>query len=116
MNQRAGGEDPPSGRTDDVDVIKNNGGLVPFWLTADTPGYTDIWPQANRLKEGKISKPFFSRRGGFVLLKLLNRRAALGFLGQRKKILENASFEAFRTWRNKVLRAARKSKTLLSKQ
>lgn len=101
--------------SNDVDVIKNNGGLVPFWLTADTPGYTDVWPQADRLKEGTMSKPFFSRRGGFVIVKLLNRHKALGFDGMREKIVELASFEAYRTWRTKVLRAARKSKTLLSK-
>jgi len=101
--------------SDDIDVIKRNGGLVPLLLTAATPGYEDTWAHANRIKEGDISKPFFSAGRGYVIVRLIERKRSFGFEAQRKKILRQASEQAYRIWRNRTLGASIRSKSLLEK-
>lgn len=106
-----GGEDfakVAKASSDDPDVIRKNGGFVPLWLTADAPSYEDTWAQANRLEEGQISKPFFSAGRGYVIVKLINRRRALGFTAQKKQIRRDAAEYQYRIWQAKVLREARR--------
>ncbi|MHC4409517.1 MAG: peptidylprolyl isomerase [Planctomycetota bacterium] len=90
--------------SDDPDVIRKNGGFVPLWLTADAPSYEDTWAQANRLKEGEISAPFFSAGRGFVIVKLINRRRALGFSAQKALIRRDAAEYDYRLWQGKAMR------------
>ena len=94
--------------SDDPDVIRKNGGFVPLWLTADAPSYEDTWAQANRLEEGEISKPFFSAGRGYVIVKLINRRRALGFSAQKKEIRRDAAEYQYRIWQAKALREVRR--------
>jgi parvulin-like peptidyl-prolyl isomerase len=90
--------------SDDPDVIRKNGGFVPLWLTADAPSYEDTWAQANRLKVGEISAPFFSAGRGFVIVKLINRRRALGFSAQKALIRRDAAEYDYRVWQGKAMR------------
>ncbi|MEM8882842.1 MAG: peptidyl-prolyl cis-trans isomerase [Planctomycetota bacterium] len=98
--------------SDDPDVIRKNGGFVPLWLTADAVGYEDTWKQANRLKEGEFTKPFFSAGRGFVIVRLLNRKRALGFAAQKANIRRDAAEYDYRLWQVKVIRAALRSRSL----
>ena len=101
--------------SDDIDVIKRSGGMVPFLLTAATPGYEDTWRQANLLKEGEVSNPFFSAGRGYVIVRLVERQRSFGFEAQRSKVLRQAAEEAYRIWRHRTLSASIRSKTLLEK-
>ena len=98
--------------SDDPDSIRNSGGLVPLWLTSDAPGYEDTWKQANDLKSGDMSKPFFSAGRGYVITQLVKRQRALGFDQQLREIRRDAAEFDYRSWQNKSIQAAQRSKTL----
>ena len=55
--------------SEDADAIRDNGGILPDWLTADRPGYQDTFKQAMKLRVGNISKPFFSQGRGYVIVR-----------------------------------------------
>ncbi len=99
--------------SDDPDVIRKNGGVVPYLITAASPGYEDTYIQANTLDLNGIGKPWFSQGRGYVIVKLLERKAALGFDARAHDIQGDAAEELYRTWKNKVVRAARRSEKLL---
>jgi len=99
--------------SDDPDVICKLGGVVPFLVTAHTPGYEDTWIQANALKPNGVSKPFFSPGRGYVIVMLVERKEVLGFEGQRGKIRRDAAEQAYMIWRAKAIRKAVKSETLV---
>ncbi|MHC4953264.1 MAG: peptidylprolyl isomerase [Planctomycetota bacterium] len=98
--------------SDDADFMRNNGGLVPLWLTADAAGFKQTWAQANTLKPGQISKPFFDAGRGYVIVQLVKRRRAVGIEAQRKQIRRDAAEYDYREWQNKVMRASLRSQTL----
>jgi len=98
--------------SDDPNVICNNGGLVPLWLTSDAAGYEDTWKQADALKPGGMSKPFFSAGRGYVIVQLIKRQRALGFESQLREIRRDAAEYDYRLWQNKVIQSAIRSKTL----
>ncbi|MHC4223889.1 MAG: peptidylprolyl isomerase [Planctomycetota bacterium] len=98
--------------SEDADVIRRNGGLLPFLVTAQTPGYEDTWAQANILEVNGISRPFFSQGRGYVIVKLIERSKALGFEARREEIRGHAAIESYRAWRFKALQSARKSASL----
>jgi len=98
--------------SDDSDVIANNGGLVPLWLTADAPSYEDTWAQANKLKPGEMSKPFFSAGRGYVIVQLVKRRRALSFDAQLRLIRRDAAEYDYRVWQNKAIQGAKRNKSL----
>lgn len=102
--------------SDDIPVIKNTGGFVPFLVRANSPGYQDTWRQANSLKEGQVSKPFFSAGRGFVIVKLVERQRAFGLDSQREAILTQASEQAYRRWRNASIQTSIRAKDLLDKK
>jgi hypothetical protein len=99
--------------SDDPDVIKRDGGVVPIWITAATTGYEDTFAHAAELQPGGISKPWFSAGRGYVIAKLLERKDAPEFDGMRQKILADAAEQKYRSWQAKALRDARKSESLL---
>ena len=92
--------------SDDPDVIRRNGGFVPLWLTADAPGYQDTWKQANELKEGQFSAPFFSAGRGYVIVRLRKRLRSLGFAAQKAQIRRDAAEYEYRLWQSKAVREA----------
>jgi len=98
--------------TDDADVVKQRGGEIPALLVASSPGYEDTWMVANELAPGGISKPFFSKSGGYVIVKLLERQTAAGLEETRGKVREDIAHQRFLTWRDAVLKNARYSKKL----
>ena len=100
--------------TDDPDFIRENDGLVPLWLSADAPGYQDTFAQADRLKEGEFSAPFFSAGRGFVIVKLIKRRRALGFAAQKKIIRRDAAEYQYRLWQGKAVRTSQRSRSLFN--
>jgi len=102
-----------SRRSEDPDTIRRNGGVVPFWISAATPGYQDSYLAASRLKPGEVSKPFFSRGRGYVIVKLLERRKAPGFEAEKAKIRKDAAEQEYQLWRRKVSQAALKNEDLL---
>lgn len=99
--------------SDDPDFVRKNGGLVPLWLTANAPGYEDSWKAADRLKDGEFSTPFFSAGRGYVIVKLLKRRRALGFGAQKTIIRRDAAEYDYRLWQNKAIRTARRSRSII---
>jgi len=99
--------------SDDPDVIRKNGGVVPYLISAASPGYEDTYVQANTLAIDGIGKPWFSQGRGYVIVKLLERKAALGFDAMAHDIQRDAAEERYRTWKVQVIRAARRSEKLL---
>lgn len=95
--------------SDDPDVIKENGGVVPLLITAATPGYKDTYHHANSLKPNGIARPFFSAGRGYVIVKLLERKPGFDWETDRDKIREDAANEAYRLWQIAVTRAAKKN-------
>ncbi len=100
--------------SDDPDVIRKNGGVVPFLITAATPGYEDTYMQAATLAVDAIGKPWFSQGRGYVIVKLLERKPALGFDAAAHDVQRDAAEELYRSWRTKAIRAARRSEKLLA--
>jgi len=98
--------------TEDPDAIRKNDGIVPFWIHAATPGYTETFEMAMRLEPGGISKPFFSRGRGYVILKLLEVEKGPAFEEQREKVRKDAAGEEYEFWRRAVTRAAIKNLSL----
>jgi len=102
--------------SEDADVIRSNGGVVPIWLTEQSPGYRDSFRQAAKLEEGEMSKPFYSQGRGYVILKLLARRKALDYEMLKEEIRADAATQEYGVWRRKVTQAARKNPNLLEKR
>jgi len=94
-------------RSEDPDAIRNAGGIVPFWITAATPGYDDTFRQATQLDRDAFSKPFFSQGRGYVIVKLLERKRAEDFERIKEKVREDAANDRYAIWRNDRTRAAR---------
>jgi hypothetical protein len=90
--------------SDDADFVRNNGGLVPLWLTADAPSYEDTWKQADALKPGEMR--------GYVIVQLVKRRRALSFESQLREIRRDAAEFDYRSWQNSAIRAADRSQSL----
>lgn len=101
--------------SDDPDVIKDNGGVVPMWITAATTGYEDTFQHAENLAVGEISKPWFSRGRGYVIAKLLAKQPAPEFEEIRGRVRNDAAEQEYRTWQATVLNAAHKSTTLVDR-
>lgn len=101
--------------SDDPDTIRLNGGMVPFLVTADRPDYADTYQHAVNLKEGEVSKPFFSQGRGYVIVKLLERHKAAGFDGLKPQIRRDAAEQEYQIWRRTQIRAALKSDSLLDR-
>ncbi|MGQ0614735.1 MAG: peptidylprolyl isomerase [Planctomycetaceae bacterium] len=99
--------------SDDNDVIRLNRGEVPQWVTAETAGYEETYEVASKLKLQEISKPFFVRRGGFVIVRLLARDPAPSFDSLRPRIRSEAGDESYYAWRHAALNVARRSVSLL---
>jgi hypothetical protein len=95
--------------SDDPDVIKQNGGVVPFLITAALPGYKDSYHHAEGLKPNGIARPFFSAGRGYVIVKLLARSPGLDLETDRDEICEDAADVAYRRWQLEVTRKARKN-------
>ncbi|NJN14653.1 MAG: hypothetical protein HC813_03290 [Planctomycetes bacterium] len=99
--------------SDDPDVIRQNGGVVPLLLTAATPGYEDTYLQADQLELEGISKPWFSQGRGYVIAKLVERKVALAFDAAAHDIRRDAAEELYRSWMGAVLKAALRNEKLL---
>jgi len=102
--------------SEDADVIRKNGGVVPLWLTEQTAGYKDSFRQAIRLKKGEMSKPFYSQGRGYVIVKLLARRKALEYEVLKGDIRADAATQEYGVWRRKITQAALKNPDLLDKK
>jgi hypothetical protein len=100
-------------KSEDPDLIKRTGGIVPFWITASTPGYDDTFRQAAELDVNGISKPFFSQGRGYVIVKLLERKPAPAYEQLKDRIRKDAANDRYAIWRNDCTRAARISADLL---
>jgi hypothetical protein len=99
--------------SDDADVIKEGGGIVPIWLTGATRGYEQSFQQAMALtKAGDISKPFFDNGRGFVIVKLIDREPPPPFESIRDRVRGDAGEEAYVVWKAEVVRAALKNEAL----
>lgn len=94
-------------RSEDPDVIRDAGGIVPFWITSATPGYDDTFRQALQLEANGVSKPFFSQGRGYVIVKLLEKRPAQDFEQLKDRIRKDAANDRYTLWRNDRTRAAR---------
>jgi hypothetical protein len=102
--------------SEDADVIRKNGGVVPIWVTEQTAGYADSFRQASKLEKGEMSKPFYSQGRGYVIVKLLARRQALAYEVIKDEIRADAANQEYGVWRRKVTQAARKNPDLLDKR
>jgi len=94
-------------KSEDADVLRKGGGIVPFWITSDTPGYEDTFQQAAKLAHDGISLPFFSGGRGYVIVKLLGRKAAPDYAQLKDGIRSDAARYRYDVWRNERTRAAR---------
>ncbi len=94
-------------KSDDPDVIRKCGGVLPFWITADMPGYEDHFKEAAKLPGGVISQPFFSQGRGYVILKLLDRKPAPDYAALKDTVRRDAGRYRYDVWRNERTRAAR---------
>lgn len=100
--------------SEDVKVIKENGGVLPLLISAETPGYEDTFAGADALKRGEISKPFYSMRaGGYIIVKLIERQAAPAFEEIRTRIRDDAADEKFLIWKRKTLQSAVQSAAIV---
>jgi hypothetical protein len=102
--------------SEDADVIRKAGGFVPIWVTEQTPGYQDSFRQARPLKNGDITKPFYSSGRGYVIVKLLARRPALAYELLKEDIRADAATQEYGVWRRTVTRDALKNPDLLEKK
>jgi parvulin-like peptidyl-prolyl isomerase len=102
--------------SDDPDVIRKEGGVVPIWITAATTGYEDTFLHAEDLEPGAISKPWFSAGRGYVIVKLLEKKEAAEFEDMRQKILADAAAQKYRAWQAQSLNEALKSASLLEER
>jgi parvulin-like peptidyl-prolyl isomerase len=93
-------------RSEDPDAIRKANGIVPFWITSDTPGYQDTFKQAAQLTKDSISQPFFSEGRGYVIVKLLDRRAAAAYEAIKADVRADAARYRYDVWRNERTRAA----------
>jgi hypothetical protein len=93
-------------RSEDSDAIRKVGGIVPFWITADTTGYQDTFKQAAQLAKDGISQPFFSEGRGYVIVKLLDRRPAAAFEDIQAQVRAAAARYRYEVWKNERTRAA----------
>ncbi len=94
-------------KSEDPDIIAKSGGLVPFWLTADTPGYQDTFQQASKLAGEAVSEPFFSQGRGYVIVKLLERKPAPDYAQLKDEIRRDAARYRYDVWRNERTTKAR---------
>jgi parvulin-like peptidyl-prolyl isomerase len=94
-------------RSEDPDAIRKTGGIVPFWITADTPGYQDTFKQASQLTKGAFSQPFFSEGRGYVIVKLLELKPAPEYARIKSEVHGHAARYRYDVWRNERTRAAK---------
>lgn len=94
-------------KSEDPDVITKAGGIVPFWVTADMPGYQDTFRHAAELAEEGISQPFYSEGRGYVIVKLLGRKAALDYELLKDGLRRDAARYRYDVWRNERTTKAR---------
>ncbi|MHC5050124.1 MAG: hypothetical protein ACYTGK_05870, partial [Planctomycetota bacterium] len=80
------------------------------------PGYQDSFRQARPLKNGDITKPFYSSGRGYVIVKLLARRPALAYELLKEDIRADAATQEYGVWRRTVTRDALKNPDLLEKK
>ncbi len=102
--------------SDDMPAIKKRGGVVPIWLHKGLPGYEETFLAADRLKVDEIGPVFYSRRGGFVIIKLLERKKGGKFVEIRDRVRADAGDRAHHLWRTKARQSALKAKTLLDER
>jgi hypothetical protein len=93
--------------SEDADQIRKAGGVVPFWITAATPGYDDTFKQAEKLGRNEFSKPFFSEGRGYVIVKLLDRKPAPGYDALKERLRRDAARDRYAIWLKEVTEAAR---------
>jgi parvulin-like peptidyl-prolyl isomerase len=103
-------------KSEDADALRKGGGIVPFWITSDTPGFEDTFRQAVQLAEDGISLPFFSEGRGYVIVKLLGRKAAPDYAVLKDGIRRDAARYRYDVWRNDRTRAARVNTGLLEEK
>jgi hypothetical protein len=94
-------------KSEDPDQIRSAGGVLPFWITAATPGYDDTFKQAEQLQPNGYSKPFFSEGRGYVIVKLLDRKPAPTFDELKEQIRADAARDRYAIWRRETTEAAR---------
>jgi hypothetical protein len=94
-------------KSEDPDHIRRAGGVVPFWITGATPGYDDTFKQAEKLGRNEFSKPFFSEGRGYVIVKLLDRKAAPSYDELKGRIRADAARDQYAIWRKRTTEAAR---------
>ncbi len=102
--------------SDDMPAIRQRGGVVPFWLHKGLPGYEETFRAADNLKVDEIGPVFYSRRGGFVILKLLERKKGDKFEEIRGRVRIDAGDQAYHLWRAKARQSALKAKTILEER
>jgi hypothetical protein len=94
-------------KSEDPDALRDAGGVIPFWIHADSAGYQDTFKQAATLSPDGFSKPFFSQGRGFVIVKLLDRRPAREYGELKEAIRIAAARDRYGLWRTERTRAAR---------
>ena len=92
--------------SEDPDAIRENGGRVPFPVTAQTPGYEDTFAMAEGLELGGISKPWFSQGRGYVIVKLLAKEPAPEFDAIKSKVRTDMAERDYIYWLSEISRAA----------
>jgi hypothetical protein len=102
--------------SDDMPEIRKRGGVIPFWLHKGLPGYEETFLAADKLKVGEISRAFYSRRGGYEILKLLERKKGDKFEEIRAQVRSDAGDQAYHLWRTNARKSALKAKTLLDER
>ncbi|HEX5136136.1 MAG TPA: peptidylprolyl isomerase [Planctomycetota bacterium] len=85
-------------KSEDPDLIRKAGGVVPFWITAATPGYDDTFKQAEKLGRDEFSRPFFSEGRGYVIVKLLDRKKAPTFEDVKDEVRADAARDRCAIW------------------
>jgi hypothetical protein len=98
--------------SDDATVVRERGGEIPALLVAGSPNYEDTWAQANELQVGEISKPFYSRFGGYVIVKLLERQSAAALAETRDRCRDDIAHQRYILWRDLAMKNARRSKRI----
>ena len=98
--------------SEDPDILRLNGGKIPQWISAESPGFEQVYQRANELKRNEYTKPFFLAGRGYVIVKLLDRQKSGDFASMRKRIRIDAAEREYQLWRRKVSRAAVKNREM----
>ena len=97
--------------SDDGPKLKAAGGVLPFWVHADTRGHQITFRQARLLERNRISRPYYNG-SGFEIVKLVKREKEPSFEDVRERVRKDTAEVEYRIWRRTAFNRAQRASTL----